>query len=118
MSSRLNPRHYFTRSQGSQSSDAEDPSRQVSGETYQGDFATMDPAMQVRRLYLRILHYASWLMLMRIARERILYGRGRTPAVGEFAGYAAGKGSWEAGWVWDDEEGVEAYGCVGCTGGG
>merc|ERR1712187_102889 len=48
MSSRMDPRHYLSRSSSrqSQSQSDEDPSRQVDQETYQGDFATMDPAMQ------------------------------------------------------------------------
>ncbi|OJJ83016.1 uncharacterized protein ASPGLDRAFT_36486 [Aspergillus glaucus CBS 516.65] len=46
MFSRMNPRNYRSRSGSSQSQSDEDPSRQVGQETYQGDFATMDPTMQ------------------------------------------------------------------------
>lgn len=47
MFSQMNPRNYRSRSGSSQSQSDEDPSRQVGQETYQGDFATMDPTMQV-----------------------------------------------------------------------
>lgn len=51
MFSRMNPRNYRSRSDSNQSQSDEDPSRQVGQETYQGDFATMDPTMQVLPLY-------------------------------------------------------------------
>lgn len=107
----MDPRHYLSRSSSrqSQSQSDEDPSRQVDQETYQGDFATMDPAMQVLLLYsLTIYEVGLWLICVwLIAAKCILDDRRWTWDVRGDTGYATRHARRNAGHIPGDATGID-----------